>query len=287
MLSIVNDSAYGLYSEVCKALIVAPKVVTRGFTTKELIDVHFELTKPRARIVTQHNRNMNLRYWIGELCFFLDGRTDLASISYYSKFWNKVSDDGKTINSAYGYRLFKQVNMHNYTQLVYIIDILMKDPFSRKAVMPIYNFNDARISNDNPCTMFLQFIIRNDTLQCYTFMRSNDIWLGFPYDIAFFTLVQEIVYMQLLRTYPDLQLGSYYHNVISLHVYENNFEAIEKCAYEQDLSTFTTPALVFNDVDNWFNDLLTFEKAQRGVVLYKNSGFKTRFQEWAKDQLIS
>jgi len=198
-----------------------------------------------------------------------------------------VSDDGKTVNSAYGNRLFTIKNNHNYTQLDYIVDVLIADPSSRKAVMPIYDRHDAHESKDNPCTMFLQFFIRNNALECHTFMRSNDAWLGLPYDVAFFTLVQEIVYMRLIRRIANLTLGSYFHNVTSFHAYAKDWAGITTCANEGVYHLYTVPALVFTDIDSWFNDLLTFEKAKRGVVHYKQMGPATLFQTWAKQQLTN
>lgn len=286
MREVTGQSISEIYKKVCTKLITAPVVVARGLATKELMGVKLCLTNPRARFVTQRARDMDIRYCVGELCYFLDGRTDLASIYHYSKFWAKVSDDGKTVNSAYGHRLFYVKNKHENKQLMYIIDTLLDDPSSRKAVMPIYDKDDAHESKDNPCTMYMQFMIRDNKLHCHVYMRSNDVWLGLPYDVAFFTLVQEIVYMSLLRKMPGLELGSYFHNAGSLHAYEQNWLGVEQCAEERShLGPITY--LTYVDVDNWFNDLLTFEKAQRGVVHYKNSGPTTCFQLWCKAQLTN
>jgi len=287
MLVMTGASISELYTATCVALTKAPKVTARGLETKEIIGLSLELTDPRARIITNVGRAIDMRYCIGELCYFLAGRTDLASIYHYSKFWAKVSDDGKTVNSAYGHRLFTIKNNHAYTQLDYIVDVLIDDPSSRKAVMPIYDRHDAHDSKDNPCTMFLQFFIRNNCLQCHTFMRSNDAWLGLPYDVACFTLVQEIVYTKLIRRISNLELGSYFHNVTSFHAYAKDWEGIAACAKEKDLAECIVPALTFVDTDSWFNDLLTFEKASRGVVLYKQMGPTTLFQTWAKQQLTN
>lgn len=286
MILLETFNATTMYQKCCAALVNAPVVVARGLATKELIGFRGEITNPQNRLVLNPSRALDRRYLVGELCYFLAGRTDLASIYHYSKFWAKVSDDGETVNSAYGYRLFYEKNTHEYTQLDYILDILKEDPYSRKAVMPIYNKDNAHKSNDNPCTMFLQFFIRNNALECHAFMRSNDIWLGFPYDVAFFTLVQEIVYLSLKHPYPDLLLGSYFHNVTSLHAYERDWKGVKNCSAAEAYTPEVPPLLMPNDIDNWFNDLLTFEKAQRGVVYYKKSGFVTPFQDWCKSQLL-
>lgn len=285
MFTLYGESMNELYVNACKALILGNDVQTRGLNTREIMGAHICLTNPYARFVSLDSRAMDMRYCMGELCYFLDGRTDLASIYHYSKFWAKVSDDGKTVNSAYGYRLFYNKNIHNLSQLKYVISVLLDDPWSRKAVMPIYNKDDAHESKDNPCTMYLQFMIRNDRLHCHTHMRSNDIWLGLTYDVAFFTIVQEIIYTILKQQMPDLQMGHYYHNVDSFHAYERDWDGVYKCSLERIKPAEYAPPMLKTDTDGWFNDLLTYEKYTRGVVLYKKSGTITPFQEWCKSKL--
>jgi thymidylate kinase len=54
-------------------------------------------------------------------------------------------------------------------------------------------------------------------------MRSNDIVLGFTYDIFAFTMFQEMMANEL-----GLELGTYYHNVGSMHIYQKNFNLLDK-----------------------------------------------------------
>ena len=78
-------------------------------------------------------------------------------------------------------------------------------------------------TNDLNCTVCLQFIVRDGKLYCTTYMRSNDLWLGFPYDVFQFTCIQIRMAMEL-----GLDIGSYTHIAGSLHIYERDFEkAIE------------------------------------------------------------
>lgn len=277
-----------IYLSVCgDALLRGDYVKTRGLMTKELLNVIIELYNPKMRFVTHEARDMNMRYFIGELCHYLDGRTDLASIAHYSKFWEKVSDDGQTINSCYGNRLFKRryANEGDLSQFEYALQCLVKDKNSRKAIMMIYERQDARPSKDNPCTLLLQFIIRDDELYLYTNMRSQDIWLGVPYDFAFFTIVQEAAFTYLRNVYPNLMLGSYIHIVTSLHMYENNFESAKDLINNIKFKPIVAPDMINIDVNDWFDDLLTYEKYTRGKVLYKNESRRTDFQDWCKSYL--
>jgi hypothetical protein len=53
-----------------------------------------------------------------------------------------------------------------------------------------------------------------------TTMRSEDAWLGLPYDIFCNTTLQRCLASEL-----NIGLGTYTHNVGSMHLYEKNFKA--------------------------------------------------------------
>lgn len=282
-MTIVKDNMHNAYRQICDDLYLeGDDVVTRGLGVRELLDVELVIENPHDRFIGNAARNVDMLYLMGELCFFLDSRTDLKSIAYYSKFWNKISDDGETVNSAYGSRLFNTLNMYAEKQFGYALKCLMEDQYSRKAVMTIYDRDDARKSSDNPCTMFLQLIIRNDKLHLYSFMRSNDVWLGLPYDVAFFTLIQEIAYTILKPAYPNLDLGAYHHHATSMHCYEQHIDELWNIKHNKAPDHVIAPTLVDIDVTNWFDDILTYEKAFRGVVQYSNESRRTPFQDWCK-----
>ena len=147
-----------------------------------------------------------------ELTWYFSKRKDLGFISKFSKFWEHLSDDGQTVNSAYGYILHRKFG---FDQIEMVIRLLKADPGSRRAVV---NINDANprtmITKDEPCTICLQFYIRDGRLNCTAIMRSNDLWFGTPYDVLYFTTLQQYIAACL-----GLELGSYTHFATSLHYY--------------------------------------------------------------------
>ena len=58
-------------------------------------------------------------------------------------------------------------------------------------------------------------------------MRSNDLIKGTTFDIPFFMLLLQNMYLLLKEVYPELELGYYYHNAMSLHIYEPDFDLVE------------------------------------------------------------
>lgn len=165
-------------------------------------------------------------YLFGEWLWYFTGRQDMKFISCFGKIWKQMSDDGITNNSAYGHIM---MNKFGFDQIEKIIELLKIDPDSRRAVININVPNKNVIeTKDEPCTIALQFLVRKNKLHCTCMMRSNDIWLGFPYDVAFFTELQKYV-ADILQ----MEYGTYTHFVVSLHLYERNVNAAKKIINEQ------------------------------------------------------
>lgn len=184
-----------------------------GEVCGEIINAITIITDPTKNILKSNIRNMPMRYAVGELLWYLSGNNKLDAIKRYSKAWESLSDDGETINSAYGYRIFEQFG---FDQWEYVKDLLKKDPNTRQAVIHIKDASN-KPTKDTPCTVSLQFLLRNGQLNLTTYMRSNDIWLGFPYDVFSFTCMQIIMAFEL-----GVEIGEYTHIAGSLHLYTRN-----------------------------------------------------------------
>lgn len=188
-----------------------------GTVIGEVLNAVTIIADPSRGIVHSKIRNMPMRYALGELMWYLSGSNKLKDIEKYSEFWKNISDDGETLNSAYGYRIFHQFG---FDQWEYVKDKLTKDTFSRQAVIHIKDASNVP-TKDTPCTIALQYQIRDNKLYATTFMRSNDLWKGFPYDVFAFTALQVKLAMEL-----GVGLGTYTHIAGSLHMYEEDLKNV-------------------------------------------------------------
>lgn len=189
-------------------------VESRIGKTKHLTDVTFVVRNPYHNVCVNTQRNMSLKYMLGEIDWYMSGSNKVADIAKYAKMWNDLTDDGETVNSAYGYRIFHKFG---FNQLEHCIEKLKKNPYDRQAVIHIKEA-DNKPTKDTPCTCLIQFTCQNGKLNAHTYMRSNDIWLGLPYDMAFFTVL-----LQIVSTMTGIPVGTYYHTVGDLHVYERHW----------------------------------------------------------------
>jgi thymidylate synthase len=188
----------------------------------ELINANLILTNPTANTMCDGARGMSLKYAIAELLWYNSTNPSVKSIEPYSKFWKNISDDGKTVNSNYGYCIRKKFGFDQWEMCK---QLLSNDSLSRQAVMHIKEARDIvkNPTKDLNCTIALQFFVRNNKLDLIVTMRSNDVWLGLPYDLFNFTCMQMQMAMEL-----GIEVGTYYHNAGSLHMYERDFNKLKE-----------------------------------------------------------
>lgn len=247
----------------------------RGMKIRENLFTSFVITNPRDRLLFIPERNFPLDYVMAEILWYISGNNKTEWISNYSSFWKNISDDGVTANSAYGARIFVPHRYHNnvvlgnkfadgvprsevppagWSQWQFIKEELTKDPDSRRAVIHIRQPQDSYLAQkDVPCTLSLQFFIRDQKLHLVVQMRSNDLILGTALDVPAFTFMQEMMAMEL-----GVELGYYYHTSNSLHVYERHYDMCEKIltnAYKNPLVVTAMPKLPGNPPTDALMDL--------------------------------
>lgn len=208
----------------------------RGLAIRENLACKFSITNPRDRLPYVPARKFSGTYVVAELLWYLSGSNLTEWIANYSSFWRDISDDGKTANSAYGARIFKphpRIAGGSFSQWDYIKNELKNDPDSRRAVVHIRSpWDSVEAKLDVPCTLSLQFFIRDEKLHLVAHMRSSDLILGIAYDIPAFTMLQELMAFEL-----GLDLGTYTHVSNSLHIYERHYEMVEAMLHPDAVAT--------------------------------------------------
>ncbi|POF34134.1 thymidylate synthase [Roseibium marinum] len=220
-------------------LFEGEQIAPRGQSTREVLGVQFTLSNPKNRIITLPSRRFSLPLAIGELCWHLRGDDDVAKLAYYANSWLQFSDDGKRVQgSCYGKKLLGGTPK-NPDHLSRMINLLNTDPSTRRATVSfIDNLADFENSKDISCVNSIQLLIRNDSLHMFTLMRSNDVFLGVPYDVFLFTNLLEFISLRL-----KIKMGSYRHFATSLHMYERNMASCAAIEKEKNFNSGESPKL--------------------------------------------
>ncbi|WP_271396141.1 thymidylate synthase [Neomicrococcus lactis] len=220
---------------------------------KELYGVLVELKQPRARVSRSQNRERVFSA-LGELLWYLSGSDDVDQISYYVPYYTSdptISVDGHVIG-AYGPRLMRYDEVN---QVECVIQMLRRNPASRNAVIQLFDHQDNKHA---PCTLALQFMVREHRLVMMTSMRSNDLFWGFPHDLFAFTMIQEIIARSV-----GVDLGHYYHSVGSLHLYNKDQEKADVYLEEGWQDAVTMPPMPEGDPWEPIHNLLALERTIR------------------------
>ena len=203
----------------------------RHLKIKEFINDGFivDMDKP---IITIPERKLNHNFMTGEAWWILDGRNDVRSLAKYMGKIERYSDDGVRFFGAYGPKIVDQLS--------YCIKILVEDRDTRQSCLTIWRQNPP-FSKDIPCTVSLQFFLREDRLYTVANMRSQDIWLGLPYDAFNFSAISFFVCLSLRKilAQPTLRLGELYVNAASRHLYSTDEEEalkVSKCSIPDDIN---------------------------------------------------
>lgn len=193
------------------------RVSPRGIDTIELIAPQIVLHDVRDALPVGIGRRLNVRFAAAEAIQLIGGFSDVELTIRTNPNMKQFVEDAGFLHGAYGPRIGQAMRD--------AVRRLQQDKDTRQAIVTIWN-NEKDLPStyrDLPCTVSLQFLIRNNRLRLITTMRSNDVWWGLAYDAFQFTQLQLTV-ANILGIEP----GVYVHQPASLHVYTKDIPAIMK-----------------------------------------------------------
>lgn len=219
---VLPDLRAGYVALLATVLAHGADVTSRGLPARELTGVQVVFNDPLAPLLPVGvGRRVNVRLAAVEALQLIGGADRVDLLRRAAPDYDRVLvDPGDASYGAYGPRLARQLRD--------CVELLADDPGTRRAVATVWREEDLTHDGDRPCTLTLQFTVRAPDLgdppklELYVTMRSQDVWLGVPYDVFMFSQLQHTVAREL-----RLPAGRYVHRVTSLHVYEGNLVAAE------------------------------------------------------------
>jgi thymidylate synthase len=180
---------------------------------KTIFNVGFDIISPMENEITTPWRKWKKEYADYEWAWYLSKDPNAEEIAKKAVIWAKMMDASGNVQSNYGWQI------HRNDQWVKVVNILKKDPQSRRAVLSIYDGKEIdEYTYDTPCTIGLQFYIFDNKLNMTVIMRSNDLVYGFCNDQYTFSKYQEMMAREL-----NCEIGMYHHFVNNLHIYPRHY----------------------------------------------------------------
>lgn len=252
-------SMNAMWLDALRACAGGEPMDSRDGGCREVVGWSGKLTTGSQTVTTIADRKFCPAYASAELLWYLSGRGDVGPLLPYAPSYAKFADEHGFANGAYGARMadFHDGYSAGRTQLLTMIQLLKRRSPTRQAILQLWSPDDLNLAveggcPDLPCTIALQFFNRGEWLHAAAFMRSNDVWLGMPYDVYCFAAIQRIVAAMV-----GLRAGSYVHMVGSMHRYDRNAKPVgvhgdrTDFAFEHDRTARLTTIDVFRFVDAW------------------------------------
>ena len=78
-------------------------------------------------------------------------------------------------------------------QITRIIEMIKKDPNSRRIILNAWNVTDLNKMCLPPCHVMCQFYVEENKLSCQMYQRSADMFLGVPFNIASYAILTHMI----------------------------------------------------------------------------------------------
>lgn len=214
----------------------------RDGATKELLHAVLTINDPRQRWIVSRHPAINPAFAIAESLWMVWGRDDEALPTFFSNSYSKFNGPGPRYAGAYGARLRRQLGID---QLERATETLANNTDSRQAVLQIWHASEDLPHADGsprradiPCNLLSMLKVRAGKLHWTQVLRSNDVFLGVPYNIVQFTTLQEI-----LAGWLGVEMGPYTHLSDSLHMYVRDESSlqIEDVSPKQNSDSLSLP----------------------------------------------
>jgi thymidylate synthase len=184
-----------------------------------------------------------------ELLWFIEGSGDerrLAEIQYGTRdaskrtiwtanaqadYWLPKARANGDLGRVYGVQwrdwrspIFKGAYSYTSTdQLKSLIENIKNDPYSRRHILMAYNPGEIDQMALPPCHMMCQFYVRNGELSCQVYIRSNDMFLGCPFNIASYSLLTHMIAQVCGLSARELILS-----IGDAHCYHDHIDAVKE-----------------------------------------------------------
>ena len=219
-----------------------------GTGTKSVFgyQMRFDLSEGFPVITT---KKLHLRSIIHELLWFLKGDTNIGYLQDNGvKIWDEWADEDGNLGPVYGsqWRSWPTANGQHIDQISQVIEQIKSTPDSRRLIVSAWNVGEIENMALPPCHAFFQFYVADGKLSCQLYQRSADIFLGVPFNIASYALLN-----MMMAQVTGLEAGDFIHTLGDAHLYSNH---LEQTKLQLSRETLPLPTMKLNpDINNLFD----------------------------------
>ena len=170
-------------------------------------------------------KKLHLKSIIHELLWFISGDANIRYLNENGvKIWNEWADKDGNLGPVYGYqwRSWPASDGKKIDQLTEAINAIKKSPDSRRIIVSAWNVGEIEKMALPPCHVMFQFYVAGGKLSCQLYQRSCDIFLGIPFNIAYYAILTLMV-----AQVTGLKPGDFINTLGDAHIYLNHIEQVK------------------------------------------------------------
>lgn len=180
-------------------------------------------------------KKLHIRSILHELLWFLKGETNTQYLADNGvTIWDEWATKDGELGPVYGaqWRSWKGHDGKEYDQVSELIKSLKNNPNSRRHIINGWNVaclpDESKAPDVNaaegrmalpPCHVLYQFYVCDNKLSASLYIRSNDLFLGNPYNTASLAFLTHMLAQQC-----DLDVGEIVISIGDCHLYSNHIE---------------------------------------------------------------
>ncbi len=185
--------------------------------------MRFDLAQGFPALTT---KKLHLKSIIHELLWFLQGSTNIAYLKENGvSIWDEWADDEGNLGPVYGaqWRSWQAADGRTIDQIEQVIGQIKSNPDSRRLIVSAWNVGEIDKMALAPCHTFFQFYVVQGKLSCQLYQRSADIFLGVPFNIASYALLN-----LMIAQVVGLRPGEFVHTLGDAHIYLNHLQQADQ-----------------------------------------------------------
>ena len=170
-------------------------------------------------------KKLHLKSIVHELLWFIAGDTNIKYLQDNGvRIWDDWADKNGDLGPVYGHqwRSWPVPNGNTVDQIKNVIHMVKNNPDSRRLIVSAWNVADVDHMALPPCHCLFQFYVADGKLSCQLYQRSADVFLGVPFNIASYALLNMMV-----AQVCGLEVGDFIHTFGDAHLYLNHMEQID------------------------------------------------------------
>ena len=179
-------------------------------------------------MITLRNNSQTVKRAIDEILWIWQKKSNAVK-DLNSHIWDQWAGKDGTIGKAYGYQFARKYEFKTkegikvMDQVDYCLYLLRNDPSSRRIMTNLFNHEELKDMNLEPCAYSTQWLVKEGKLHLILNQRSQDMLAANGWNT-----MQYAALLHMFAQVSNLKVGKLIHNIGDCHIYDRHVPLVEK-----------------------------------------------------------